>query len=134
MDQREMHHKISEAGSVENGPDRTSLISDPDSDKDDDDDQPIPGLTANEITRWFKRGSILLEAETRVENMLNRVHNIEVYAKRWKRVDLERLARSERQPERVISLDSDDEERDEASPDSHQIACEHKECHAVACK
>ena len=37
--------KIFEAGSVENNPDRTSLISDPDSDGEDD--LQIPGLTAD---------------------------------------------------------------------------------------
>ena len=111
VDQPKMHHQIFGAKSVDHSPDRSSLISDPASDGDID-DQPQPGLTGDEIRRWFKRGASLLEGETRVENLLQRIHNLEVYTKRWMRIDLERLVRSERQPERVISLDSDDEERE----------------------
>ena len=126
-----MHHKIFEAGSVENAPDRTSLISNPDSDEDDD--LSIPRFTADEISRWFKRGASLLESETRVENILNRIHTLEVYMKRWMRVDHQKLARIEWQPERVISLDSDDEDLEEASPDGYSNVCEHHKCHVVAC-
>ncbi len=91
----------------------------------------MPGLTAAQITRWYKRGATRLEAETLVPNILQRLHFLEVHGKRWMRVDLERLARSERQPERVISLDSDEEE---AAPDRYSQACDHHQCHAVACK
>ena len=70
MSQPKIRHKIFEAGSIEIGPDGSSLISDPDSDGDDDVDQPLPGLNAVEIHRWFKRGASLLEGETRVENIL----------------------------------------------------------------
>jgi hypothetical protein len=111
VDQHEKHHKIFEAGSVDNGPDRSSLISNLDSDgdnNDDDDDQAPQDLTADDIIRWFKRGSSMLENETRVETLLERMLNMEIYAKRWKRLNLVRLARSEQQPERVISLDSED--------------------------
>ena len=44
------------------------------------------------------------------------------------RVDLERLARSERQPELVLSLDSDEyKQEEEAAPDGYP-----KACHVVA--
>ena len=75
----------------------------------------------------------MLESETRVENMLNRIHTIEVYFKRWMQVDLQRLARIELQPERVISLDSNDEKWEESDPDGYPSMCEHQKCHVVAC-
>ena len=133
MDQNLTRQKTYEAGSVENAPDRTSLISDPDSDGDDD-DLSIPRLSADKINRWFKRGASLLESETNVENILNRIHTIEVYIKRWMRVDLQRLASIELQPERVISLDSDDDEWEEAAPDGYPSMCDHHKCHVVNCK
>ena len=136
MGQHKTHQKTYEAkraisGSVESAPDRTSLISDPDSDGDDD--LSIPDHTAAEIIRWYERGASLLESETHVENILNRIHTIEVYFKRWMRVDLQRLARIELQPERVISLDSDDEEWEDAASDDYPSMCDHHECHVVGC-
>ena len=50
VDQNETLQIINEAGSVDNGADRSSLISDPagnEDDDDDNDDQPMPDLTAD---------------------------------------------------------------------------------------
>ena len=80
-------------------------------------------LKSDEIIRWFKRGVTLLEAETQVESMLWRIHSLEVYARRWMRVDPSRLAHGERQPERVISLNFNGDDREEANLDFYPDTC-----------
>ena len=115
MDKNETHQKIVEAGSFP--VDRSSLISDLDSYEDDDEDLPMPDLTADQIMLWFKRGSVMFERDTRVEDIMERLLNVEIQAKRWDKEDFEGHEGSENHTKRVISLDSEDEA--DPGSDSH---------------
>ena len=77
LDPNKPQNQTYDTESVDNGADRSSLISNPDG-YEEDDDLPMPDLTADQIMRWFKRGSTLFEKETRVEDIMERVLNVEM--------------------------------------------------------
>ena len=78
--------KVFEGGSVEEGLNNSSLISDQCSDEDDS--MPLQDLTAKQVRRWFERGSARFRYHTRMDEFIDRVLIIEKYIKDFMGVDL----------------------------------------------
>ena len=99
--------KVFEDGSIE------SLI--PDEDSDTDDSTSFPALTADQLHRWYNRGTVRFRNHTRMDDLIGRVLGMEAYMKEVMGVEPMKLELIKNHRERVIRLNTDDDEPDAAN-------------------
>ena len=73
----------------------------------------------------------MMDDETRIESILKRIKNVEIYFKECMKVDLQKFSAVKYHRNNTISLDSSDEDQESPLDDS---ICEHPECHRIRCK
>lgn len=90
----------------------------------------------NELMRWYKRGKEKMLKQLRIETLINKVNNQDIYAKEMMEVNLAEMFRIKYNHRRVIGIDSDSSGRDTDEEDKANADddCEHAYCHRVHCK
>ena len=88
-----------------------------------------------EILRWYMRGKEKLEKELRIETLINKVNNQDIYVKEMMELNLGQMQRIKFNHRKVVGVDSETSGYDTAEEDALNADddCEHAICHRLAC-
>ena len=86
--------------------------------------------------RWYKRGKKKLDKELRIEVLLTKVLNMDVYIKEMMQLNIAAMENIKFNHHKVVTIDTESSSCDTEEEDARNAAddCEHIECHRVACK
>ena len=70
----------------------------------------MENLSSDQIQRWYERGASKLADMTRVEVILNRLLDFDIYFREFVRLDLANMEAIKHHRDRIISLDSDEDD------------------------
>ena len=88
-----------------------------------------------DILRWYMRGKEKLEKELRIETLINKVNNQDIYVKEMMELNLGQMQRIKFNHRKVVGVDSETSGYDTAEEDALNADddCEHAICHRLAC-
>lgn len=93
-------------------------------------------MDLEELLRWYDRGKEKMERNLRIEAIVNRVQNLDIYNREMQELNIKEMERIKYHHHKVIMVDTEssgyntEEEEGENAADD----CEHPECHRIECK
>lgn len=101
-----------------------------------DDQKFVESWDLGKLARWYERGKKKVDKELRIEVLINRLLNLDLYVREMMELNLNSMSRIQMNHHKVVTIDTessgyntDDEEIKNAADD-----CEHPDCHRVDCK
>ena len=92
-------------------------------------------MTMAELLRWYERGKEKMDRNLRIETLVNRVMNLDIYYREMREIEIANMERIKYHHHKVIMIDTEssgynteEEEADNAADD-----CEHPKCHRLNC-
>lgn len=98
-----------------------------------DDVEFVQSWGVDKLARWYHRGKNKVDKELRIEVLLNRVLNLDLYIKEMMELNLSSMSRIQMNHHKVVKIDtpSSDYNTDEEEAKNAADDCEHPECHRV---
>lgn len=92
-------------------------------------------MDLEELLRWYERGKEKMERNLRIETIVNKLLNLDIYNREMQELNIKEMERIKFHHHKVIMVDTDSsgyntEEEEEANAADD---CEHSECHAIKC-
>ena len=86
--------------------------------------------------RWYRRGKKKMDRELRIESLMHKVRNLDLYAKQMMQLELGAMKRIQHNRHKVVGVDTESSDGNTAEEDADNAHddCEHEICHKVACK
>lgn len=93
-------------------------------------------MSTNEVLRWYDRGLAKMENNLRIETIVNKVLNLDIYNREMQELNIGTMERIKYHHHKVITIDTDTSgyDTDEADGENAADDCEHAECHRIECK
>ena len=107
--------------------------------RDESDDEFVQAWSTSELMRWYRRGKKKMERMMRVEVLMSKLMNLDIYVNEMMDVNLNEITRIQKHHIKTVRMDTDnttsEEERQNRRDKSRaEEDCEHVVCHKVNCQ
>lgn len=101
-----------------------------------DDEHSAQRWTSKELIRWYRRGKKKVDSVLRIETLLKKIQNLDLYAKEMMQLHLPSMKRIQYHHYNVVGVETQSSDYNSLEEDAKNAAddCEHLECHEVVCK